>query len=91
MAESVVLGLINGLTVGLLAVGLVLVHKANRFVDLAVLLAMVVIDRCRSWWLAFPVAVLVGTGSGSLVERLVVRPLGRGRRDGIELDVGSDR
>src|SRR5207244_3194812 len=32
---AVVLGLLNGLTVGLLAVGLVLVYKSNRFLNLA--------------------------------------------------------
>lgn len=34
-AGTAVLGLLNGLTIGLLAVGLELVYKSNRFVNLA--------------------------------------------------------
>ena len=32
---TLVLGVLNGLTIGLLAVGLVLVYKSNRFIYLA--------------------------------------------------------
>ena len=86
MTESVVLGAIYGLTVGLLAVGIVLVYKANRFVNLghaqlgtlsAVLLAKFVLDWDLSWWLAFPVAVVVGIAVGLLTERWIIRPLRR--------------
>lgn len=78
------LGVIHGMTIGLLAVGLVLVYKASRFINLAhaqlgalsaVLLAKFVIDWDVSWWLGFPVAVLIGVGTGLAVERLVIRPL----------------
>jgi len=34
-AGTLVLGVLNGLTIGLLAVGLVLVYKSNRFINLA--------------------------------------------------------
>jgi branched-subunit amino acid ABC-type transport system permease component len=56
MTQTFVLGSIHGLTIGLLAVGLVLVYKANRFINLAhaqlgalsaVLLAKLVIERTR--------------------------------------------
>src|SRR5439155_6450788 len=84
MSEAVVLGAINGLTIGLLAVGLVLVYKANRFINLAhaqlgtlsaALLAKWIIDWGVSWWLAFPAAVVLGILTGLAVERWVIRPL----------------
>src|SRR5207244_4469690 len=84
MSETVVLGVIHGMTIGLLAVGLVLVYKANRFINLAhaqlgalsaVLLAKFVIDWNVRWWLAFPFAVLIGVATGLAVERGVIRPL----------------
>src|SRR2546423_6908901 len=84
MTEAVVLGIIDGLTIGLLAVGIVLVYKANRFINLAhaqlgalsaVLLAKFIIDWGVSWWLAFPVAIAIGTATGLIVERWIIRPL----------------
>src|SRR5438128_2234099 len=86
MTEAVVLGIIDGLTIGLLAVGIVLVYKANRFINLAhaqlgtlsaVLLAKFVLDWGFSWWLAFPIAVAIGTGIGIAAERWVIRSLRR--------------
>src|SRR6266542_2454916 len=86
MTEAVVLGVIDGLTIGLLAVGIVLVYKANRFINLAhaqlgtlsaVLLAKFVLDWSFSWWLAFPVAVGIGIGIGLVSERWVIRSLRR--------------
>ena len=83
---TLVLGLLNGLTVGLLAVGLVLVYKSNRFLNLAqaqlgtlsaLLLAKWVLDSGWDWWAAFGVAVVVGVVTGLLVERLLVAPLRR--------------
>ena len=65
-AGSLVIGLLNGLTIGLLAVGLVLVYKSNRFLNLAhaqmgalsaLLLAKWVLDWGWSWWVAFVLAV----------------------------------
>ena len=84
MTEAIVLGTISGLTIGLLAVGIVLVYKANRFINLAhaqlgtlsaVLLAKFVVDWDFSWWLAFPIAVAIGTAIGLGSERWVIRPL----------------
>ncbi len=55
---TLVLGVLNGLTIGLLAVGLVLVYKSNRFLNLAqaqlgtlsaLLLAKWVLDLGWSW------------------------------------------
>src|SRR5207248_5510815 len=84
VTETFVLGTINGLTIGLLAVGIVLVYKANRFINLghaqlgtlsAMILAKFIIDWHVSWWLAFPVAVALGVATGMLVERWIIRPL----------------
>jgi ABC-type branched-subunit amino acid transport system ATPase component/ABC-type branched-subunit amino acid transport system permease subunit len=77
---TLVLGLLNGLTIGLLAVGLVLVYKSNRFLNLAhaqlgtlsaLLLAKVVLDWGWNWWLAFPLAVALGAGTGVVLDRFV--------------------
>lgn len=81
MTETLIFGSINGLTVGLLAVGLVLVYKANRFINLAhaqlgalsaVLLAKFVIDFHLSWWLAFPLVLAVGVATGLAVDRWII-------------------
>src|SRR3954453_16461087 len=79
-----VLGILNGLTIGLLAVGLVLVYKSNRFLNLAhaqlgtlsaLLVAKWVLDWGWNWWVAFIVAVVVGVGTGVVVERFLVSRL----------------
>ena len=66
---AVVLGLLNGLLIGLLAVGLVLVYKSNRFLNLAhaqlgavpaLLLAKLAVDWGWSWWVGFVVCVAIG-------------------------------
>src|SRR5437870_6004560 len=91
MTEAVALGVIDGLTIGLLAVGIVLVYKANRFINLAhaqlgalsaVLLAKFVLDWHWSWWVAAPIAIALGIGTGMAVERLIIRPIrARGRTE----------
>src|SRR5437588_6289669 len=81
---TLVLGVLNGLTIGLLAVGLVLVYKSNKFLNLAhaqlgtlsaVLVAKWVLDWHWNWWVAFILAVAVGVLTGFLVERFLVAPL----------------
>ena len=83
---TIVLGLLNGMIIGLLAVGFVLVYKANRFLNLAhaqlgvlsaVLLAKVVNDWHWNWWLSFFACVAVGIGTGLLVERFIVSAVRR--------------
>ena len=90
--SGIVLGVITGLTTGMLAVGLVLVYKASRFINLAhgqlgalsaTLLATFVLDHGWSWWVAFPVVVIIGVAIGLVVERLLVRPLRHQRRRAI--------
>jgi ABC-type branched-subunit amino acid transport system ATPase component/ABC-type branched-subunit amino acid transport system permease subunit len=91
---SWVLGILNGLTIGLLAVGLVLVYKSNRFLNLAhaqigtvpaLLLGKWVLDSGWNWWLAFAVAIVLGIVTALLVERLLVRPLMRKTRSPVRL------
>lgn len=74
---SLVLGVLNGFTFGLLALGIVLVYKSNRFVNLcyaqlgavpALVLAKFVLEWRWSWWEAFGLCVLVGVGTGLLVD-----------------------
>jgi ABC-type branched-subunit amino acid transport system ATPase component/ABC-type branched-subunit amino acid transport system permease subunit len=77
-----------------LAVGIVLVYKAGRFINLAhgqlgalsaVVLATLVLNSGWSWWVAFPVAVAIGVVLGLLVERFIVRPLRHQRRRGLTM------
>src|SRR3954462_13501216 len=83
---ALVLGILNGLTIGLLAVGLVLVYKSNKFLNLAhaqlgTLSAMLVAKWVRdwgwNWWVAFAAAIVVGDVTGLLVEYAFVAPVSR--------------
>ena len=78
---TLVLGLINGLIIGLLAVGFVLVYRANRFLNLAhaqlgavsaMLMAKAVDDWHWEWWLSFIGCIGVGVLTGVVVERFIV-------------------
>lgn len=91
---TLILGLLNGLTIGLLAVGLVLIYKSNRFLNLAhaqlgtlsaLLLAKWVLDWGWSWWVAFVLAIAVGLFTGFAVERFLVAPVRRRSRSPIRL------
>jgi ABC-type branched-subunit amino acid transport system ATPase component/ABC-type branched-subunit amino acid transport system permease subunit len=81
---TLVIGLLNGLTIGLLAVGLVLVYKANRFINLAhaqfgalpaVLLAKGVHEWNIPFWVGFPLVVALGAGTALAAERWFVAPV----------------
>ncbi|HET6874860.1 MAG TPA: branched-chain amino acid ABC transporter permease, partial [Acidimicrobiales bacterium] len=81
---ALLLGLLNGLLIGLLAVGIVIVYKANRFLNLAhgqlgalpaMLLGKFVLDWGWPWWEAFVLAVAAGVLTGVAVDRFLVRPL----------------
>ena len=83
---ALLLGLVNGLTIGLLGLGFVLVYKANRFLNLAhaqmgavsaMLLAKFVNDWGWSVWLALTVTLPIGVVIGVAVEQLLVRPVRR--------------
>jgi ABC-type branched-subunit amino acid transport system ATPase component/ABC-type branched-subunit amino acid transport system permease subunit len=85
-AGALVLGVLNGLTIGLLAVGLVLVYKSNKFLNLAhaqlgtlsaLLLAKFVLDWHWNWGIAFVLVVALGLGTGVAVERVFIDRLRR--------------
>ncbi len=78
------LGLMTGATYGVLAVGLVLVFRATRIINFAhgeigafaaAVLGVVVVEHGVSYWLMFPLALLIGAGTGALTEVAVVRRL----------------
>ena len=78
------IGLVTGATYGVLAVGLVLVYRATRIVNFAhgeigafaaAVLGVLVVQHGWWYWLAFPVALLLGAGTGALTEVAVVRRL----------------
>jgi ABC-type branched-subunit amino acid transport system ATPase component/ABC-type branched-subunit amino acid transport system permease subunit len=94
MTSGLILGFITGLTYGLLAVGIVLIYKANRFINVAnaqlgtvsaLLLAKFVLDDGWSWWIAFPVVIGVGVGIGLLIERVIIRRMLSRKRHSVSL------
>lgn len=83
-APILLLGLSTGATYGLLAVGLVLVYRANRIINFAhgeigafaaALLGVAVVSWHLWYWLAFPFALMLGAGTGALTEVAVIRRL----------------
>lgn len=95
---TLVLGLVNGLTISFLAVGLVLVYRANRFLNLAhaqfgvissLLVAKLVVDEHWNWWLAFLVCVPVGGGLAVAAYRILIERLQRRTRSTIVLLLAS--
>ncbi|MBC7375787.1 MAG: ABC transporter, partial [Frankiales bacterium] len=80
----VAIGLLIGLSYGVLAAGLVLVFRATRVINIAhaqvgafgaALLARMVIDGGVPWAVALPVVLVVGAAVGAVVELVVVRRL----------------
>lgn len=83
-ADVFVIGLVTGLTYAVLAVGLVLIYRSTRVINFAhgqlgaasaLLLAKLVNDHGVSWWLAFPLALVLAAGVGAAAETLVIRRL----------------
>ncbi len=77
-------GIVSGLVVGLLAMGIVLVYRATRVLNFAVgnigligatLLSVLVVRYHTPFWVAAPVALLVGVIFAILVEVAVIRRL----------------
>lgn len=96
MTATLLQGILDGFGYGLLAVGLVLVYRINRFVNAAhaqlgvvasLLLAKLVLDHDWSYWPALAVAVLAAVGAAVLIERLVISRLQE--RSGITLFIVS--
>ena len=80
----VILGVIIGLTYGLLSVGLVLIYRTNRIVNFAhgqigafgaALFGLAAVKWGVPYWIVFPFALLVAGGVGAAAETGVVRRL----------------
>lgn len=78
----VALGVVYGTVTALGAMGVILVYRANRFINFAhgalgslvgVLAIGMVLEHGVSYWIALPAAVVVGALVGGLVEFLVIR------------------
>ena len=74
------LGVSAGLQAALLAVGLVLVYRASRFINFAqgqmgaiaaAVLAVLIFEVDAPYWIALPVALAVGALTGAAIERLL--------------------
>ncbi|HEX7135438.1 MAG TPA: hypothetical protein VF228_22880, partial [Iamia sp.] len=77
-------GAVNGLVIGLIALGVVLVDRASRVINFAVgamgvvgaaVLALLVLSYDLPFWLAFVLVMLLGGAYGAVVELAVVRRL----------------
>ncbi|MCK9899633.1 ABC transporter [Parafrankia colletiae] len=82
-------GAVTGLVIGLLAIGIVLVHRSTRVINFAVanmglvgsvLFALLVVRWNVPYWIALVIALAVGTAFGALVDLAVVRRLFRAPR-----------
>lgn len=82
--DVLVLGVITGLTYGVLALGLSLIYKSGRFINFAhgnlgalcaVLFGKLVVDVGVPYWIAFMVIVALGGVLGALVELAIIRRL----------------
>jgi ABC-type branched-subunit amino acid transport system ATPase component/ABC-type branched-subunit amino acid transport system permease subunit len=82
--EIITLGLITGITYGLLGMGLTLVYRTSRVINFAhgeigalpaILLSVLVVNQGWSYWLVLPLALLLAASLGGLTERTVIRRL----------------
>ena len=80
----ILLGVIVGMTYGLLAVGLVLIYRTNRIINFAhgqigafaaAFFGLAAVTWHLPYWLAFPFALFVAAGVGYTAETAVVRRL----------------
>jgi branched-subunit amino acid ABC-type transport system permease component len=80
----IVLGVIIGMTYGLLAVGLVLVFRANKIINFAqgqiglfaaAMFAIVVDQWGVPYYAALPIVFAIGAGTAAIAELVVVRRL----------------
>src|SRR3954468_16405464 len=83
-ANLLFLGFVNGLSIALTAMGLVLIYRSSRVINFAVgdlgvpaaaLLAVMAGAHHWPYWPSLIGAVLVGTLSGTIVELAVIRRL----------------
>lgn len=80
--EVVVIGLITGTVTALLAIGLILLYRSNRFINFAygamgsmvgVMCVALYKEQGLSYWAMLPLAVFGGAVNGALIEMLVIR------------------
>ncbi|HUR77694.1 MAG TPA: ATP-binding cassette domain-containing protein [Acidimicrobiales bacterium] len=92
MRGAIILGCFDGLVVALLGFGIVLIYKAERFVNLAnaqlglvpaILLAKLVLEAGVNWYLAFVVAIALGALGGAACRRYLIAPLEQSSRTGV--------
>src|SRR5437764_1918434 len=78
----VVIGVITGSVTSLLAIGLILIYRTNRFINFAygsmgsfvgVLAVGLYLQHHWSYWIILPLGVLTGIAVGALIEFLVIR------------------
>ena len=82
------LGLVNGSLSGLIAIGLVLVYRANRIVNFAqfdiggavAILTALLIGKGLSFWIAVPIGLVVAVALGALIEFVFIRRFARAPR-----------
>ena len=76
------LGTVHGTVIALGAMGIILVYRANRFINFAhgamgslvgVIAIGLVLQHGLSYWIALPGAVIVGAGLGALTEFAIIR------------------
>lgn len=85
----VLVGLVYGSVYALGAMGIILIYRANRFINFAygalgslvgVLAIGLVVVHGLNYWIALPVAVVVGAGVGALTEVTTIRRFSRSPR-----------
>jgi branched-chain amino acid transport system permease protein len=92
---------LGGLTLGAVyaafALALCLIWRSTRIVNfaqapmamLSTYVALTLIDRGQSWWVAFVVALVFGLAMGAVIERLIVRPVeGKPEMNAVILTLG---
>jgi branched-chain amino acid transport system permease protein len=79
---SVFNGAVTGALYGLIAVGVVLIYRTNRIINFAaaglgavpgILCALLINFRHWSWYVSFPLCLVMGLALGALVELLIIR------------------
>lgn len=82
--QIVFIGLIDGLSIGLLALGVVLIYRTSRVINFAVgsigtlsasILALTVLNYGWNFWAGLAVAIVVGAGFSALMELTVITRL----------------
>src|SRR3954462_7956123 len=80
--EVVVIGLITGSVTALLAIGLILIYRANRFINFAygamgsfvgVIGVALYLEHHWSYWVVLPLVVIGGLINGAIIEFVVIR------------------